>query len=377
MNGLLIAVPSLGRAGPDKVMATVASQLASRGWDVALAIGDGARDLVATLDERVRVLDVPSAGPRLHRRYPVFGLARVLRQEQPDVVLATLRMESTVALAARMYRSRAKVVSRPANHGPSVEKQLGRSPKYRLAFALSRWGLLRSEGVISQCEALADVVRGLGYGGPLAVIGNPVAPGAADVDAVRLAGEPCLVGVGRLTNQKGFDVAVKALPEIVSHFPRTVLHLVGDGPDREALGDLAARHGVAEHVVFHGGRSDVVAAIKGADLLVAPSRYEGFSNVILEAQSVGTPVVATSCPGAARDVLDHTGGGVVVAPDNADELAAAVVGLLAEPDRFDRAIIADRTAERWSADRIAAEYDRFLSEVSDRHDGVTSEVLHG
>jgi glycosyltransferase involved in cell wall biosynthesis len=231
--------------------------------------------------------------------------------------------------------------------------------------------------VISQCEALADVVRGLGYIGPLAVIGNPVAPGAADVDAVRLAGEPCLVGVGRLANQKGFDVAVEALPEIVSRFPGAVLHLVGDGPDREALGDLAAHLRVTEHVEFHGGRTDVVAVLKGSDLVVAPSRYEGFSNVILEAQSVGTPVVATSCPGAAHDVLDYTSGGVLVPPDSADELAAAVTGLLAEPDRFDRVAIAGRTAGRWSAERIADEYDRFLSEIAVRHDGVTSEVPYG
>lgn len=377
MKRLLVVVPSLGHAGPDKVMALISSALTRRAWEVVVAIGDGPRDLVASLDDKVRVIDVPVVGPRLMRRYPIFGVAHLLRRERPDLVLATLRMETTVAVAKRLARSQCLVATRPANHGPSVQHELGRSPKYRVAFRLGNWALRQADGLIAQSASIEHAVMTVGYQGPLAVIGNPIARHAADEGAVRLEGDPCLVGVGRLTNQKGFDVAVAALSVIASEYPGAMLHLIGDGPDREALRDLASRHGVAERVVFHGRRSDVVAVLKGADLAVAPSRYEGFSNVILEAQSVGTPVVATSCPGAAHDVFDHTGGGVVVAPDSADELAAAVIGVLAEPDRFDRAAVAVRTAERWSADRIAAEYDRFLSEVSGRHNGVPPEVPNG
>ena len=365
MRRLLVAVPSLGRAGPDKVMATVASALANRGWDVAVAIGDGARDLLPSLDPRVRVTDVPTRGLRVHRRYPVRGFIGVLRRERPDVVLATLRMEPTTALAMWLCRSRAKLVTRPANHGPSVEDELGRSLRYRLAFALSRWTLLRSAGVISQSDSIKWAVSDVGYRGPLAVIGNPVEPGAAEVEPVRLAGgDPCLVGVGRLTHQKGFDVAIAALPDIVAKFPDAMLHLIGDGPDRDMLSALAENVDMSDHVTFHAARSDVVAVLKGADVVLAPSRYEGFSNVILEAQSVGTPVVATSCPGAAQDVLGKTGGGAVVAPENAADVAAASIRLLAEPERFDRGDIARRTAEHWDGEQIADKYHRFLCEVT-------------
>lgn len=136
-----------------------------------------------------------------------------------------------------------------------------------------------------------------------------------------------LLGVGRLVPVKGFDLAVNAMKHVCREVPGAHLVLFGDGPERPALESLARREQVLERLIITGAAEDPALYLAAADLLVAPSRNEGMGRVIVEAMSVGLPVVASSV-GGIPSVVEDGRSGRLVPPDSPHALAAALIELI-------------------------------------------------
>ncbi len=221
-----------------------------------------------------------------------------------------------------------------------------------------------------RCDHLVGNTRGLvvwmrGQGWPEArthYLPNFVADQAGAVPAAEFSGRhPLLLGLGRLHDEKGFDVLLRALPGL----PGATLVLAGDGPERATLARLAASLGVASRVVFAGWRRDVGALLAAADALVLPSRVEPLGNVIIEAWSAGRPVVAAAVAGP-RELIEDGADGVLVPPEDPTSLGAAIAGLLADPARA-RAIAAvgrRRYEAEFTEARVLALWRSFLGSVT-------------
>lgn len=135
-----------------------------------------------------------------------------------------------------------------------------------------------------------------------------------------------LGGVGRLSREKGFDVLIRAMAEL----PQAVLELAGDGPCRAELEALARRLGLAERVRFLGWHPCPAEVMSAWDVVVVPSRREGFGLVALEAMLAGVPVVASRVGGLPELVRDRQTG-LLFDPENPSELADAVREVLSDP----------------------------------------------
>lgn len=136
-----------------------------------------------------------------------------------------------------------------------------------------------------------------------------------------------LLGVGRLVHVKGFDLAVSAMKHVRQEVPEAHLVLFGDGPERPALEALARREQVSDRLVITGATKEPAPYLAAADVLVAPSRNEGMGRVIVEAMSVGLPVVASRV-GGIPSVVEDGCSGRLVPPENPQELAAILIELL-------------------------------------------------
>jgi glycosyltransferase involved in cell wall biosynthesis len=183
----------------------------------------------------------------------------------------------------------------------------------------------------------ADVARHLtGADGRLRVV-----PHGVDLDRFQPSStngrvEPRLLAVGRLVEKKGFDVLVEATAGLGMPVQ---LRIVGDGPERARLADLARRAGVAERVELAGSRpqEELPAEYAAADIVVVPSVHDrdgdrdGLPNVLLEAMACGRPVVATPV-GSIPDAVENARTGILVAPGDASALATALRGLLRAPE---------------------------------------------
>lgn len=146
-----------------------------------------------------------------------------------------------------------------------------------------------------------------------------------------------LLGLGRLHTDKGFDILLRALVRL----PDCRLVLAGEGPQLGPLRALAASLGVASRTRFLGWRDDAGALLRAADLFVCSSRIEPLGNMVIEAWSAGTPVVALAASGPAELIADGQDG-VVTPLEDPDALAGAIGSLLGEPARRGALIAAGR-----------------------------------
>jgi glycosyltransferase involved in cell wall biosynthesis len=189
---------------------------------------------------------------------------------------------------------------------------------------------------------------------------------AADLEGATpaaLPGATRLLAMGRLHRNKGFDIALRALALL----PGAHLSIAGEGPERGALETLARELGVADRVGFLGWRADIGALLAACDIFVCSSRHEPLGNIVLEAWSAGRPVVAARAQGPAELVTDGENG-LLVPVEDAEALATAIAGLIADPERAARLARQGRAAyaRDFTQAAVVARWRGFLVDVAPR-----------
>lgn len=303
----------------------VADQL-ERGWQVAVASPGG--ELERSTHElgarhfRWRAGRAPGPGTWLE----TARLKRVLREVSPDLVHLH---SSKAGLAGRLaLRGRLPTVFQP--HGWSFYALHG--PMQRAARAWERLGARWAQVVLCVSETECQRGEAAGIHANWRVVANGVdvrelrpADRAAARRRLELGEGPLVVCLGRISHAKGQDVLVEAWPRVLGRLPDARLVLVGDGED---LAALQARAG--ESIVFAGLRSDVPDWLAAADVVAAPSRWEGMSFAMLETMASERSLVMTDVPGA-RDALGAEAAGIVPVGDRR-AIAAAIIERLLDPE---------------------------------------------
>lgn len=265
----------------------------------------------------------PQDGRDIHR------IARLIRDHKIDIIHAHRGKDHWQAvLATRLSGARVPVIR--TRH---VVTPLSANPA-------NRWLARRTATLVCVSKAVENDVRGTGiYGDRLAFI-----PGGVDLDlfkppdqAARNAARKSLgldaqarvaVCVARFARVKAHRVLLAAWKKVSEKIPLARLVLVGDGQLFDESRELAGQLGIAERVIFLGRRNDVPGILDAADAGVLSSvGSEGFSRAVLEYMTKGLPTVATRV-GAVPDLIEDGVQGMVVEPENADALAAALEKVL-------------------------------------------------
>jgi glycosyltransferase involved in cell wall biosynthesis len=180
----------------------------------------------------------------------------------------------------------------------------------------------------------------------------PLAPGDRPVST----GGGGMVVIGRLTDQKRVDLAIRACHALRKRGAPRTLRIVGDGPARARLEALAATLGLGDLVQFTGevAPTEVPAILATADLLLMPAQREGMGLAAAEALIQGVPVVACEDGGGLLDVVPTSGGGRIVAA-TAEAIADGITAIASDAGAADGAWMAGRAWQhRLAADQVAA-----------------------
>jgi glycosyltransferase involved in cell wall biosynthesis len=256
-------------------------------------------------------------------------LASAGRRWRPDVVHAHGYKAGAAAALARAAGLRAPLVVTFHNLWPAGTDRLARAVLRAVA---------RRSVLVAVSEAVATSLRTVlagdaARGEPrITVIGNGIEIEpflAADRGTARaelgLPADELVIGFfGRLTREKGPDLALAAVSRLAACGVKARLLLVGEGPERPRLQSVAG-----PEARFLGERDDVPALMAACDAVVIPSRAEGQSIVALEAMAAGLPFVATRVGGLGA--LAEAAGARLAPPEDPDALAGALRGLLSSP----------------------------------------------
>jgi glycosyltransferase involved in cell wall biosynthesis len=195
------------------------------------------------------------------------------------------------------------------------------------------------------------------------------APGCGNRGVPASLGVPAdapVVGiVANLRPVKDIGVFLRAAKQVLKEVPKAAFVIVGTGPLRDELGNLAKTLGIASSVYFSDGKGDVLDHLGRMDVACLTSRSEGFSNALLESMAVGIPVVATHT-GGNPEAVDHGVSGYLFPVGDVEQLAGHLIHLLThEETRIRMGKLARVHCETMFAmgravDRYAAYYRRLV-----------------
>jgi glycosyltransferase involved in cell wall biosynthesis len=179
------------------------------------------------------------------------------------------------------------------------------------------------------------------------------------------AGATYMISVGRLIKRKGYGHLIEAFGLIKDEYPGLNLILVGDGPERGALEELAAAKGLSHRTVFAGQVDDKqkFALMSASDVYVLSSLHEGFGIVLLESLFYGLPIASTD-EGGQTDIVKEGVNGLLCRPCDPVGLKNILSSILSDSelrDRFRRNNLKD--FKKYHIPSIAGEYTRLFREI--------------
>lgn len=299
----------------------------------------------------------------MKHKFDLAGLARfitILRNVKPDVLYITGQtLSQAVSLIGSMF------VKIPVKVVGFHSHDLIHRPLYRLL--IDRFSLYSAERAIcvSESQKRHIVINKKLKPEKIKVIHNGVdqnkfKPGPG----IDNQGKVIIGAVGSLREEKGFDILMRAAPEVLKRCSLAHFVIVGDGKERTLLERMAKRSGIENNVDFLGERSDVDKIIQSFDIACSSSRIEAFPVAILEYMACGKCVVAASVGGVPEMVKDGVNG-VLVKSESPEDLAEKLVRVINNKKMRILMGLEGRKIieEHFTLDKMIDNYKRFFMEI--------------
>ncbi|HAC66277.1 MAG TPA: glycosyltransferase family 4 protein [Cyanothece sp. UBA12306] len=363
---LTLVISSLSSGGAERVMSIMANYWASqsREFDITiLTFDDGSQPPFYDLDSRIEhiPLGLAKKSPNIvlglwNNLKRISKLRRAIRRSKPDTVISFANTTNVITLLAMQGLPIPIIVSERVD--PS---------KYDIGVI---WEQLRwiiypiANYIVVQTQKVANYFPS-SWQNKIEIIPNPVLfSKQIKSSSERLLTKYSIIAIGRLVEQKGFDLLLKAFATLKDSYPEWSLTILGEGSLRLELELLRDRLEITDSVNFVGRVKNPYDYLQQADLFVMSSRFEGFPNALCEAMACGLPVIATDCPSGPREIIRDGIDGILVTNENMEDLALAMGQLMSnEKERKRLAESAKEITERFRVDKIIKKWENLLDTV--------------
>ena len=312
MKKLLFVISSMSANGAERVMSLLVNQAVKDGNEVFLALVSSPK-VEYEIDKNVHIEYVGADNcSSLYATFKrVSNLRKLIKRFDPDVIVSFLTTCNIYCCVAGLGLSSPVIVSErndPVKDCPSKCRRIVRDITYKFA-----------DGYIFQTEEARDYFsKSIRLNS--VVIPNPVKKNLplwnADNDS------HVIIAAGRLSKQKNYTMMLDAFSIFCNKDDSYCLHIYGEGPEREFLESYRDKLGLNKKVSFKGLELKIHEKMRDATMYILSSDYEGISNSLLEAMSMGMPCVSTDCPcGGSRHLIENKVSGILTEVGNATDFA--------------------------------------------------------
>ncbi|OGH65933.1 MAG: hypothetical protein A3J66_01805 [Candidatus Magasanikbacteria bacterium RIFCSPHIGHO2_02_FULL_47_14] len=348
MNKILLVITKADIGGAQVSTMSLARELVNKGWSVCVGYGqDG-----SFLEEKMAVSHIDHYRFRSLRRgvniIKSLSFIREIRQfvkkDQPDIVHFNSSNALVGAVGVHLARTDTKVVFTHRGLSlldPTAHEQVW---KRRVYIFLFRFLTKFVDQQIFVSEANKHEAEKMGLAQRSRVIYNGLNPEdthflpnkkAREFFLSRTGHAPgsqttLLGSVGRLAYQKNFEFVIPHIAALTQDIPDILYFVIGDGPDKKKLQTLIKKYRAEKHIFLLGAVADAHRFLRGLDIVLLPSRYEGMSITLLESLFAGIPAIASDV-GGNKEVLGDTG--ILYPLHDADAFQTSVRELISKKEK--------------------------------------------
>lgn len=325
---LFILIPSLGGGGAERVITTITNYLNRELWSITLIVVQGDNSVYrGSIPNDISYINLNSS----RVRYALPKIICMLWARRPDLVFSTLgHLNLALAIVRRILPEEITFVARES----SIVSYMNLHHRYPSVLSwLYRKFYSNFDFIISQSHLMAkDLIDNFNVPQKKTkIIHNPVdilrirhlsnSPIIADnsINIWRNYSGIKLLAVGRMSPEKGFDILIKSIHQC-RDLPLRLL-ILGSGPMFEQLSDTVLKLNISNIVTIHEFIDNPYPLMAVADGFVLSSHFEGFPNAVLEAVTLGTPIISTPAPGGLFDIINNIDGCHIASEINSDSLA--------------------------------------------------------
>jgi glycosyltransferase involved in cell wall biosynthesis len=372
---LFFAIPNLNGGGAERVFINIVNNMDHQKYEISIVVGELVGPYVKYIDCNIKVYELGKVGAI----DSIIPLLKLLRDQKPDVIFSTLGFVVSSNLAVLLSLRKIKTISRFGNTLKPFLDDI--KSKGNIYFFLQKkihyLVILLSDLIIVQSDYMKrDAIDLFNLNGTLASkmikINNLV-----DVDLVNSKSKEDhiyfrkkiflnaihFISVGRIEYQKGYDILIKAFFNLRSKLQNATLTIVGEGSERSKIEALIKELNLDDSVFLSGYSDNPYVYIKKSDIYVSSSRYEGFSNTILESLILGVPVVATNCPSGVREIVNegYNGWLVNMEGDLISNLSSKMITATKEYKSLDMVKESQLIASKYCLKEIVKKYDELIN----------------
>ena len=353
---IAIFLPTVNAGGAEIVFIRLANQFSLMGHDVSLVLIKKTGHLENQISKRVSIIELKSK--RLLLCLP--ELTNVLRLLKPDVTLSGLQIPNMIcAFSHSIIRSRSKLILVEHSDTSTILSEAGWFWR-GLRVCIQRFAYDYADAVVAVSQGVKHclVERYKIDNSNVQVIYNPI-----DLNYIKEKSKeptrhpwlktvttPVLVSVGRLAKEKRHSTLLHSISEI-NKSTSVRLIIIGDGEERHGIQKLVDSLNINDKVDIIGFRENPYSYMAESNGLVLSSTREGFSNVLLEALALNTPVVSTDCPSGPSEILEEGKWGQLVPMEDINAMSEAIIKMITDGNSN-----TVHRAQEFSVDKIATKY---------------------
>lgn len=358
---------SLAKGGAERVFSVIANGLDKSKFEVTVITITSDYKQLYVLDNDVIHIDLNIK----KSLFAVKKLFEIIKTGNPNVVFSTIGQVNIIVgfigiLLKSFFGLKTYFMMRETSI-PSINNQKSQYPAWLLTFLIKkiypRFDLIIAQGKNMKSDLIDNFAI---EQTKIHIINNPIEPLNYSISKnensnINYLKEHVFITVGNLSTIKGYDRLLEVMKRI-SDTVKFKYYILGSGDQEQIIKQTISEFDLQENCILTGSVNNVQEYLLRADLFIQCSYYEGFPNVLIEANQVGLPVVAFDVPGGTSEIIENGKNGYLVKDGDIDSFVEHII--LALNTDFNKKEIITQTNAKFSKSKIIAEYEELFIQVT-------------